>query len=110
MTSVLTHYQDYCRGIFNSNVNSFWVINNSIEVLQMLSSINGGGRVECFDSYDFSTLYTSIPHQLLKDSLRELIVEAYRKRGATYLVEGRGKTYWLTQRGKFGISYRGSAC
>ena len=72
----------------NSNVNSFWVINNSIEVLQMLSSINGGGSVECFDSYDFSTLYTSIPHQLLKDSLRELIVEAYRKRGATYLVEG----------------------
>ena len=31
------------------------MINNSIEVLQMLSSINGGGRVECFDSYDFST-------------------------------------------------------
>ena len=28
LTSVLTHYQDYCRGIFNnSNVNSFWVIN-----------------------------------------------------------------------------------
>ena len=70
LTLVLTHY---CRGIFyNSNVNSFWVINNSIEVLQMLSSINGGGRVERFDSYDFSTLYTSIPHQLLRDSLREL--------------------------------------
>ena len=32
------------------------------------------------------------PTPIVKDSLRELIVEAYRKRGATYLVEGRGKT------------------
>jgi len=30
---------------------------------------------------------TSIPHQLLKGSLRELVMEAFLKRGATYLVE-----------------------
>ena len=105
LTSVLNHYQEYCKGIFNnSNVNSFWVINNSIDVLKIISNINNSGRVECFDSYDFSTLYTSIPHQLLKDSLKELIMEAFLKRGATYLVERRGRAYWSTQKGKFSIS------
>ena len=27
------------------------------------SSCDHSGQVECFDSYDFSTLYTSTPHQ-----------------------------------------------
>jgi len=44
------------------------VINNSIDVLKIISNIlNSSGQVECFDSYDLSTLYTSIPHQSLKD-------------------------------------------
>ena len=99
LTSVLNHYQEYCKGIFN----------NSIDVLKIISDINNSGWVECFDSYDFSTLYTSIPHQLLKDSLKELIMEAFLKRGATYLVERRGWAYWSTQKGKY-FRYRESAC
>ena len=47
-----------------------------------------------FDSFDFSTLYTNIPHDLLLDSISQLS-EAYRIRGAKYLVvQGDGTAYW----------------
>ena len=38
------------------------------------------------DSYDFSTLYTSIPHDSLKHALKCLIQEAYKVRDNTFLV------------------------
>jgi len=64
------------------------VINKSIDVLKIISNINSSGRVECFDSYMIFQLHTLvIPHQLLKDSLRELVMEAFLYRGATYIVE-----------------------
>ena len=47
------------------------------------------------DSYDFSTLYTSIPHDSLKHNLGLLIDEAYRVRGALWLTVNRsGKCMW----------------
>ena len=43
----------------------------------------------------FSTLYTNIPHDLLQNSIGELIRESYRIRGAKYLViKNYSTTYW----------------
>ena len=36
-----------------------------------------------FDSFDISTLYTDIPHDLLLVCLESLIKEAYKVKGAT---------------------------
>ena len=48
-----------------------------------------------FDSFDFSTLYTSIPHLSLKGALTCLIKEAYKVRDDTFLVvDSRGNAYW----------------
>ena len=45
--------------------------------------LNRTKRAKQFDSFDFSTLYTNIPH------------EAYRIRGEKYLViKNNGTTYW----------------
>ena len=47
------------------------------------------------DSYDFATLYTNIPHDGLKSNIRNLVREAYKVRGAKYLVVDRhGKAHW----------------
>ena len=40
----------------------------------------------------------------MKGNLRQLVMEAFLKMGATYLVEKQGRTYWSKQKGKFGIS------
>ena len=49
----------------------------------------GGFVAMQFDSFDFSTLYTNIPHDLLLACLEILIKEAYKVRGATYKTIGR---------------------
>ena len=72
----MTHYREYCEGIFrNTGVNCFWVINNLQQVISILNSIKA-------KHFDFSMLYTSIPHTSVKDNMNVLIDEAYKVRGA----------------------------
>ena len=48
-----------------SGKNLFWSIKNSCEVLNKLKS--RGFRASSLSTYDFSTLYTTLPHNLIKD-------------------------------------------
>ena len=73
----------------------FWIIVNATEVLQKLKKINKTRGAKQFDSFDFSMLYTNIPHNLLLNSIGELIKETYRIRGVNYLVvKSNGVAYW----------------
>ena len=47
---------------------------------------NNVSQAKCFDSYDFATLYTNIPHEGLKMNIRNLVREAFKVRGAKYLI------------------------
>ena len=51
----------------------FSSIKNSYEVLNKLKS--RGFRASSLSTYDFSTLYTTLPHNLIKDKLVELSKE-----------------------------------
>ena len=37
-------------------------------------------------TYDFSTLYTTLPHNLIKDKLIDLIERTFQREGSPYLV------------------------
>ena len=81
--SVTQHFKEYCEGIArNAGVNCFWITDNSKEVLRKLSKVNRTRRAEHFDSF----FYTNIPHDLLLQSIEQLISETYRLRGATYFI------------------------
>ena len=55
--------------------------------------INDTSKARHFDSFDFSTLYTNIPHGCLKHNV--LIKEAYQIRGAQFLsISKYGVAYW----------------
>ena len=83
------------REYIHTGVNCYWVIDNSKEVLDRLHNINKVSGAKCFDSYDFATLYTNIPHDGLKSNIRNLVREAYKVRGAKYLIVDRhGKAHW----------------
>ena len=89
---LLQHYKQYCAGIERrTGVNCFWVINNSTEVLQNLNKVN---RAFALDSFDFSTLYTNIPHNLLKTRIRQLVIEAFTCRNANYIQVNRDYACW----------------
>ena len=96
LSMVSRHFKQYCNGIYcKTGVNCFWIIDNSQQVLSALSKINYFSTAKHLDSYDFSTLYTSIPHTSLKEALTSLIKEAYKVRDNIYLVADiKGKVFW----------------
>lgn len=57
-----------------------WIIQNSIELQDTL--LKTGRNLA---TYDFSTLYTSIPHDKLKEKLNELIIRAFKGMNKKYI-------------------------
>ena len=53
--------------------NRMWIVNNSVEVLDQISGCNKRNKVRNVRTYDFSTLYTSIPHKSVKEQLTWVI-------------------------------------
>ena len=61
----------------------FWPIKESGEVLSKLKDI--GYQATSLSTYVFSTLYTTLPHNLIKEKLLDLIERTfYKKEGKLY--------------------------
>ena len=77
-----------------------WILKNSKELLEYLKS-KTFNHVTSIKSFDFSTLYTTIPHQKLKDRLTNIIRNAFifknGNRRYKYLVLGHEKTYFVKE-------------
>ena len=72
LTAVKNHVIRYCEKVYErSGKNLFWSIKNSGEVLNKLKS--RGFRATSLSTYDFSTLYTVLPHNSIKEKLINLI-------------------------------------
>ena len=56
----------------NGHVSQFWVIKNKNPVITALKKLNSRNRALRVSTFDFSTLYTNIPHAELKNVLYEL--------------------------------------
>ena len=56
----------------------FWPIKNSGEVLSKLKDIVY--QATSLSTYDFSTLYTTLPHNLIKEKLIDLIERTFYKK------------------------------
>ena len=55
----------------------------SCEVLNKLKS--RGFRASSLSTYDFSTLSTTLPHNLIKDKLVDLIERTFQREGSLYI-------------------------
>ena len=61
-----------CEKVYErSGKNLFWSNKNSGEILDKLKARDF--NVTSLSTYDFSTLYTTLPHNLIKDKLFDLI-------------------------------------
>ena len=84
LTAVKEHVIKYSETAFsNSNVNYFWSIKNSSEVIEKLRLRNFQGSQ--VSSFDFSTLYTSLPHDLIKAKVLSLVKWSFDRESKTYL-------------------------
>ena len=100
LTVIKTAPGKYC-GIKTSHtgVINMWILKNSTNLLSSLSHL-GVHRATSIQTFDFSTLYTSIPHDLLKFRLNNIINNAFKhKNGATrytHIKIGRNKSYFTS--------------
>ena len=76
-----------------------WTLKNSTNLLSSLSHF-GVHRAISIQTFDFSTLYTSIPHDLLKSRMNSIINNAFKyKNGATrytHIKVGRNRSYFTS--------------
>ena len=72
LTAVKKHWIRYYDTVYERDgINYFWSIKNSNDVLNKFKSKNF--QASKLSTYDFSTLYTTLPHHLIKDKLIDLI-------------------------------------
>ena len=84
LTAVKKHVIKYCEKVYErSGKNLFWSIKNSGEILDKLK--DSDFNATSLSTYDFSTLYTSLPHNLIKDKLIDLIERTFQREGSPYL-------------------------
>ena len=84
LTTIKNYVIKYREKVYErSGKNLFWSIKNSCEVLNKLKS--RGFRATGLSTYDFSTLYTTLPHNLIKDKLVDLIERTFQREGSLYI-------------------------
>jgi len=57
---------------FFSYVKNFWVVSNKDPVIEALNKLSNRNNAKSVATFDFSTLYTKIPHDKLKSVLNEI--------------------------------------
>ena len=84
LTAIKKHVIKYCEKVYErSGKNLFWSINNSGEILDKLKARDFNAT--SLSTYDFSTLYTTLPHNLIKDKLIDLIERTFQREGSITL-------------------------
>ena len=92
-------FQGYCDTSYSrGGVNQMWILKNSKDLLEYIQS-RPLSSYNSIKTFDFSTLYTTIPHSKLKDSLRELVQLCFIKKNVQirykHLMLGRNRSYYV---------------
>jgi len=98
-------HTNHCKTIVKNNgYNRMWIVENSVEVIQKIIET----KQEPFRNvrtYDFSTLYTSIPHRKLKDQIAWVISECFNDESRKFIRIERNSARWSSSRGKDGYCW-----
>ena len=98
-TAVLKLIIKYCEKVYErSGKNLFWSIKNSGEVLDKLKARDFNPT--SLSTYDFSTLYTTFPHNLIKDKLIDRIEKIFNREGSPYLACNNRNTFFTSEKPK----------
>ena len=96
LTAIKAKVIKYCETVYErSGKNMFWPMKNSGEVLSKLKDI--GNQATSLSTYDFSTLYTTLAHNLIKEKLLDLIERTfYKKESKLYLACNDKKAFFTS--------------
>ena len=84
---------------YYSGINSYWIVQNRDPVMDTVKKSVDHKSAKCVSSFDFSTLYTKIPHDKLLDVLGRIIDFVFK--GGTrkkIAVNRNGIAFWVDDR------------
>ena len=81
---VAKNHSNYVNRFYSRN--DFYVIDSNKDVLNFMFENNLMHCRKSVSSFDFSTLFTSIPHQQLKDNLTKFVNRIFEIKDKTYIV------------------------
>ena len=90
------------KNLFYSRLNKFWVVENSFPVTEKLNKINAKHNTKCISTFDFSTLYSKIPHNLLLETLNESIDFVFKGKVENKIGFSEKSVYWTNK----GVNHR----
>ena len=86
---VKNHCVSYCKTIL-------WIINNSLDVIRTLEEKLLS--IYQMSTWDFPTLYTSLPHAFLTYQLHDLLERVFNTRGKSFIATNNFHTFWANDR------------
>ena len=85
-------YNDKCR--YFSGVKNFWVVQNNRPVIDAMTKLNARKKAKSISTFDFSTLYTKLPHDKLLNVLFKLIDFCFNGGGHKYVTISKYGARW----------------
>ena len=97
MFKVIFHHKRryYRKAGFFSGLKYFWCIDNHQDVIDALSRLSDKANAKSICTFDFSTLYTKIPHDKLIDVLSKTVDSIFNDTNRSMLSVGKKRAYWV---------------
>ena len=96
---LLKHAITYYKKVYErSGKTLFSSIKNSGEILDKLEARDFNAT--SLSTYDLSTLYTTLPHNLIKDKLIDLIERTFQREGSPYLACNDRNAFFTSEKPK----------
>ena len=78
----------------------FWSIKNLGEILNIIKLTSKGFLASSLSTYNFSTLYITLPHNLIKEKLTELIEQTFNREGSLYFACNENSAFFTSEQPK----------
>ena len=85
-----------------ANLNYFWIIENSLEFMDKIKDKN----LNHMETFDFSTLYTALPHQEIKRQFSKIFHKVCNREGKQFINVNFQKANFSMRQNARGCSFR----
>ena len=76
---IMKIHRRYCDKIkYYTGIERYWIVDNNSTVLEHINHINTKQNAKSVQTFDFSTLYTKIPLEDLKEKLKNIVDKAFK--------------------------------
>ena len=93
------------KSYFYSFIKTFWVIQNNEDVITSIRRLNKRNSIRSISTFDFSTLYTKIPHDKLLQVLYELVDFCFQGGTHEQLSISKNGARWVSKCNRKGLRF-----